>query len=167
MVNALQQLERRDLAEVGRELHGFAAQLFPICRSITGDGLRKTLAMIRERIPLQIFEVGTGTPVFDWTVPKEWNIRDAHIRVPGGKLVVDFQQNNLHVLNYSKPAQATMSLSELKPHLFTLPDHPDWIPYRISTIRETGVSAFRTSICRRLRIETTKSVSTLRSKMVI
>jgi aminopeptidase-like protein len=135
-VNILQHFERKDLADVGRELHRFAAQLFPICRSITGDGIRQTLAKIGERIPLQISEVPTGTSVFDWTVPKEWNIRDAYIRIPGGKRVVDFQQNNLHVLNYSGPVCATMSLGELKPHLFTLPDHPDWIPYRTSYYQE-------------------------------
>ena len=79
---------RQKLAD---ELHGFAASLYPICRSITGDGIRQTLAMIQERIPLQTFEVPTGTPVFDWTVPKEWNIRDAYIKAPGRERVVDFQ----------------------------------------------------------------------------
>lgn len=127
-----QELDGRDLASIGRELHRFAADLYPICRSITGNGIRQTLAMVTQRIPLQTFEVPSGTLVFDWTVPKEWNIRDAYIRIPGGKRVVDFQQSNLHVLNYSTPVHATMPLTELKSHLFSLPDHPDWIPYRTS-----------------------------------
>jgi len=126
------ELDLRDLASIGEELHGFAAQLYPICRSITGNGLRKTLQILQERIPMQTVEVPTGTPVFDWTVPKEWNIRDAYIRIPGGERIVDFQQNNLHVLNYSVPVHDTMPLDQLRPHLFSLPDHPNWIPYRTS-----------------------------------
>jgi aminopeptidase-like protein len=133
----LKELDQNDLASTGRELHAFAAELFPICRSITGDGIRRTLALIRDRIPLETVEVSTGTPVFDWTVPKEWNIRDAYIQGPDGKRVVDFQCCNLHVLNYSAPIHATMPLSELKPHLFTLPDKPEWIPYRTSYYRES------------------------------
>ncbi len=128
----LQELDHRDLTEVGQELHRFAADLYPICRSITGDGIRQTLSLIGGRIPLQTFEVASGTPVFDWTVPQEWNIRDAYIKDSSGRRVVDFQKCNLHVLNYSVPVCATMSLGELKPHLFTLPNHPDWIPYRTS-----------------------------------
>jgi aminopeptidase-like protein len=127
-----QELDGKDLASIGRELYRFAADLYPICRSITGNGIRQTLAMVTQRIPLQTFEVPSGTSVFDWTVPKEWNIRDAYIRIPGGKRVVDFQQSNLHVLNYSTPVHATIPLAELKSHLFSLPDHPDWIPYRTS-----------------------------------
>ena len=128
----LNELDRKDSTDVGRELHRFAAELYPICRSITGDGIRRTLAMIQERIPLQISEVPSGTPVFDWTVPQEWNIRDAYIKDSSGKRIVDFRQCNLHVLNYSTPVRATMPLRELRPHLFTLPDYPDWIPYRTS-----------------------------------
>src|SRR5262249_33293257 len=100
-------LEQTDLTEIGRELYRFAAELYPICRSITGDGIRQTLAMIQNRIPLQIVEVPTGTTVFDWIVPKEWNIHDAYIKGPDGKRVVDFLQCNLHVLHYSMPAHAT------------------------------------------------------------
>jgi aminopeptidase-like protein len=132
----MKELDGRNLEDIGHELHGFAAELYPICRSITGDGIRKTLAIIQDRIPLQILEVPTGTPVFDWTVPKEWNIRDAYIKSPDGKRVVDFQHSNLHVLNYSTPLRATLPLNELKPHLFTLPEHPDWIPYRTSYYQE-------------------------------
>ena len=128
----LNELDGKDASEIGRELHRFVAELYPICRSITGDGIRRTLAMIQERIPLQISDVPSGTPVFDWTVPQEWNICDAYIKDSTGKRVVDFRQCNLHVLNYSTPVRATMPLSELKPHLFTLPDHPAWIPYRTS-----------------------------------
>jgi aminopeptidase-like protein len=135
-MSLLSESDLQVLEDTGRELHAFAAELFPICRSITGDGLRKTLAMIQQRIPLQLSEVPTGTQVFDWTVPKEWNIRDAYIKVPGGERVVDFQKCNLHILNYSVPVRSTMPLSELRPHLFTIPEQPDWIPYRTSYYQE-------------------------------
>jgi aminopeptidase-like protein len=132
----LRELDQRDASELGQELYRFAEDLYPYCRSITGKGVRHTLAAIRKRIPLQSVEVPTGTPVFDWTVPKEWNIRDGFIKRPGGSRIVDFQACNLHVLNYSTPVHATMPLSELKPHLFTLPANPDWIPYRTSYYKE-------------------------------
>jgi aminopeptidase-like protein len=132
----LSQLRQKDPAHIGEEMHRFAAELYPICRSITGNGLRQTLGMIGQRIPLQTYEVPTGTPVFDWTVPKEWNVRDAYIKDPRGNRVVDFQRSNLHVLNYSVPVRASMQLSDLKPHLFTLPDFPDRIPYRTSYYHE-------------------------------
>jgi aminopeptidase-like protein len=132
----LREFEENDLAAIGQELHGFAAELYPICRSITGDGIRRTLAMIQDRIPLRVLEVPTGTPVFDWAVPKEWNVRDAYIKKLGGERVVDFRQSNLHVMNYSTPVHATLSLAELRPHLLTLPESPDWIPYRTSYYRE-------------------------------
>jgi aminopeptidase-like protein len=135
-MSLLEELDRRNLSEIGGELHRFAADLYPICRSITGNGIRQTLTMIQNRIPMQIFEVPTGTPVFDWKVPKEWNIRDAYIRAPGGKRVVDFQQCNLHVVNYSTPVHATLPLNEIRPHVFTIPEHPDWIPYRTSYYKE-------------------------------
>src|SRR5581483_4687106 len=128
----LQELRHSKYAGLGAELHCFAADLYPICRSITGDGIRRTLSLIQERIPLRLTNVPSGTPVFDWTVPREWNIRDAYIRRPGGERIVDFRRSNLHVLNYSIPVDATLPLSELRPHLFTLPEHPDWIPYRTS-----------------------------------
>ena len=135
-MRVIQGLERRSHSELWRELHQFAAELYPICRSITGDGIRQTLARIRERIPLQISEVPTGTPAFDWTVPKEWNIRDAYVKDRNGRRVVDFQQSNLHVLNYSIPVHLMMPLSELRPHLFTLSERPDWVPYRTSYYKE-------------------------------
>jgi aminopeptidase-like protein len=120
----------------GEEMLRFIADAYPICRSITGDGVRRTLAMIQERIPLEIREVPTGTPVFDWTVPREWNVRDAWIKDPSGCKVVDFQACNLHVLNYSVPVHERLSLAELKKHLFALPDKPDLIPYRTSYYKE-------------------------------
>lgn len=132
----MKEIERTDLAEIGSDLHGFAASLYPICRSITGNGIRQTLGRIQDRIPLRIHEVPTGTAVFDWIVPKEWNIRDAYIKAPGGRRVVDFQQSNLHVMSYSTPVHATLPLNEIRPHLFTIPDHPDWIPYRTSYYEE-------------------------------
>ena len=132
----LKEIDEKRPAEIGKELHGFAAELFPICRSITGNGLRQTLAMIKNRIPLETFEVASGTQVFDWVVPKEWNVVDAYIKDRTGRRVVDFQQSNLHLMNYSSPVHATMPLRELKPHLFTLPEKPDWIPYRTSYYQE-------------------------------
>ncbi len=135
-MDLLKKSDQRDRLATGEELHQFAAKLFPICRSITGEGLRKTLSLIQQRIPLQTVEVPTGTQVFDWAVPKEWNIRDAFIKGPGGKRLVDFQKNNLHVMNYSVPVHATMSFAKLRPHLFSIPEKPDWIPYRTSYYKE-------------------------------
>lgn len=126
-----------DAEAAGQEMHRLAAELFPICRSITGNGLRQTLKVIQERIPLRMQEVPSGTPVFDWIVPKEWNIRDAYIKNSRGERVVDFRKNNLHVVNYSIPTQQILPLAELKKHLFTLPDKPAWIPFRTSYYKET------------------------------
>jgi aminopeptidase-like protein len=117
---------------VGPAMHGFVAELYPLCRSITGNGLRETLRQIQRHIPLDIHEVPTGTQVFDWTVPKEWNIRDAYVKTAAGEKVIDFAQSSLHVLNYSVPVRTQMSLEELKPHLYSLPEHPDWVPYKTS-----------------------------------
>ncbi len=123
-------------AELGREIHQFASELFPICWSITGNGVRQTLKTVERFIPLQICEVPTGTKVFDWEVPKEWNIHDAYIKNSKGARIVDFQKSNLHVVSYSTPIRAAMSLEELFPHLHTLPDRPDWIPYRTTYYKE-------------------------------
>ena len=128
----LTDFDQKDREALGAELHSFARELYPICRSITGDGLRHTLAMIQDQIPLQITEVPSRTPVFDWNVPREWNIRDAYIKSADGERVVDFKKCNLHVMNYSVPLNAKMSLEELRPHLFSIPEKPDWIPYRTS-----------------------------------
>jgi aminopeptidase-like protein len=136
-MSLLQQFDQKNRAEVGAGLHALAAEMYPICRSITGEGIRRTLKMIQDRIPLQISEVATGTPVFDWTVPKEWNIQDAYIKEKdSSRRVVDFKKCNLHVLNYSTPIHATMPLNKLEAHLFTLPDRPDWVPYRTSYYKE-------------------------------
>jgi len=121
---------------LGQDMHALIAELYPICRSITGDGFRETLRRIQDEIPLTLHEVPSGTAVFDWTVPKEWNIRDAYIKNSRGERVVDFQRSNLHVVNYSVPVSRRLSLAELTPHLYTLPDHPDWIPYRTSYYAE-------------------------------
>jgi aminopeptidase-like protein len=123
-------------AAAGERMYALAELLYPICRSITGEGLRQTLRHLANEIPLQLCEVPSGTQVFDWIVPKEWNIRAAHLKNSCGDTLVDFQWHNLHVLNYSTPVRARMSLAELRPHLFSLPDHPDWIPYRTSYYRE-------------------------------
>ncbi|MDH3981535.1 MAG: DUF4910 domain-containing protein [Kiritimatiellaceae bacterium] len=114
------------------KMYELVKRLYPICRSITGDGVRKTLQTVGEHIPLDVYDVPTGTQVFDWAVPDEWNIRDGWIKNPAGEKIVDFKQLNLHVLNYSEPVHKTVSLDELKDHLFTLPDHPEWVPYRTS-----------------------------------
>ncbi|MCB0107439.1 MAG: DUF4910 domain-containing protein [Caldilineaceae bacterium] len=120
----------------GEAMHALMAELYPICRSITGNGVRQTLRILQKQIPLTMHEVPTGTPVFDWTVPKEWNIRDAYIKNGAGEKIVDFQQSNLHILNYSTPIARKMSLEELKPHLFSIPEQPQCIPYRTSYYRE-------------------------------
>jgi aminopeptidase-like protein len=125
-----------DASAVGRDMFALMRELYPICRSITGDGFRQTLARLKKEIPVEVHEVPSGTGVFDWTVPKEWNIRDAYVKNSRGKRVIDFRQHNLHVVNYSVPIQRKMSLAQLRPHLHTLPDQPDWIPYRTSYYKE-------------------------------
>ncbi|MEU4084131.1 DUF4910 domain-containing protein [Streptomyces aureus] len=116
-------------------MHELVRRLYPLCRSITGDGVRATLDIVGEYIPLTVHEVPTGTQVLDWTVPQEWNIRDAYVADGSGKRVVDFAASSLHVLGYSVPVSATMPLSELRGHLHTLPDQPDLVPYRTSYYR--------------------------------
>jgi aminopeptidase-like protein len=118
-------------------MHDLITELYPIPRSITGDGFRTTLRRIQQIIPLELHEVPSGTPVFDWTVPKEWNIRDGWVKNPQGEKIIDFQQQNLHVLNYSVPVHQKLTLAELRPHLFSTPDYPDAIPYRTSYYKET------------------------------
>src|SRR6185295_17400967 len=117
-------------ADVGSQMHALAAELFPICRSTTGPGVRQTLARLAELVPLEIHEVPSGTKVFDWEVPREWAIRDAYSKDKSGHRIVDFQKHNLHVIGHSVPVRATMAWSQLKPHLHSLPDRPEWVPYR-------------------------------------
>ena len=127
------------MPDTGARMYALVEELYPICRSITGDGVRETLARIERQLPAPLArsEIPSGTPVLDWTVPKEWNIRDAWIADASGARVVDFHASNLHVVNYSVPVRARMSLAELRPHLHALPEHPDWIPYRTSYYAET------------------------------
>ncbi len=113
----------------GQAMHDVASELFPICRSITGDGVRRTLQILQRHVPLTVHEVPTGTRAFDWTVPQEWNIRDAYLLDEAGQKVLDFRENNLHVVSYSVPVDTRLTLSELQGHLHSLPHMPDAIPY--------------------------------------
>jgi len=123
--------------EIGKRMHELITDLFPICRSITGDGVRETLARIKEVLPaLKIHEVPTGTKAFDWTVPKEWNIRDAYVLDGNGEKIIDFEKSNLHVVGYSVPVDKDVSLAELQEHLHSLEDRPEAIPYVTSYYKE-------------------------------
>jgi aminopeptidase-like protein len=122
--------------DLGPQLLQLIERLYPICRSITGDGVRETLSIIGEVIPITVHEVPSGTEVLDWVVPPEWNIRDAFVKDPSGERVIDFRASNLHVVNYSVPVHRTMTLAELRPHLHTLPDRPHLVPYRTSYYTE-------------------------------
>ena len=119
-----------------RQMFELIRELYPICRSITGDGARRTLEIIGRYIPLQVTEVPSGTEVLDWTVPREWNIKGGYIQTLSGQRVIDFAEHNLHVLNYSVPVDRRISREELDGHLWSLPEHPDWIPYRTSYYAE-------------------------------
>jgi aminopeptidase-like protein len=111
--------------------------MFPICRSLTGNGFRESLQMIRQVHPeFVVHEVPSGTQVFDWTIPKEWNVSEAYILGPDGSRIVDFKENNLHLMGYSTPVDQVMPLSELLPHLYSMPDQPTWIPYVTSYYKE-------------------------------
>ena len=122
---------------IGSQIHDLAKQLWPINRSITGDGVRQTLAIIKEKIPeLEIVDVPSGTKVFDWTIPKEWHVKDAYIVAPSGKKICEFKKNNLHLVGYSTPISAKLSLSELQDHLYSLPNQPNAIPYITSYYEE-------------------------------
>lgn len=125
-----------DTDKAGKEMYQLISELYPLCRSITGNGVRQTLDILKQHVPLTVHEIPSGTKVFDWTVPKEWNIRDAFIKNDKGKKIVDFKKSNLHVLNYSIPVKKKILLKELKEHLYTLPEYPEWIPYRTSYYAE-------------------------------
>jgi aminopeptidase-like protein len=126
-----------DATSVGARAYALARELFPICRSLTGPGVRQTLGILRRELPeLTLHEVPSGTRCFDWTVPPEWSIREAYIATEDGRRVVDFANHNLHVMGYSTPVDTVMSLEDLRPHLYTLPDQPDAIPYVTSYYHE-------------------------------
>ena len=127
---------KSDFPAISSEMCKLLKELYPICRSITGNGVRKTLEIIQNYILIEHHEVPSGTKVFDWIIPKEWNIEDAYIKTDKGQKIVDFQKSNLHVLNYSTPIKSKLSLSELKQHLYTLPDQPEAIPYKTSYYNE-------------------------------
>jgi aminopeptidase-like protein len=122
--------------EAGREIHDLMVELWPLPRSLTGNGLRQTLELVSGRIPLELVETPSGTEVFDWKLPREWNVREAWIADPSGRRVVDFADSTLHLLHYSTPVRARLPLAELREHLFTHPEHRDRIPYRTSYYRE-------------------------------
>jgi aminopeptidase-like protein len=129
-------LNQIDPQQEGALAYAIIESLYPICRSITGNGVRESLRLLQEILPLILREIPSGTQVFDWVVPDEWNIREAYIVNGKGERVVDFRRSNLHVLNYSVPVNRKMSLTELRPHLFSIPEAPDWIPYRTSYYQE-------------------------------
>ena len=120
------------MTDPGREMYELMERLYPICRSLTGDGVRATLDLIEEQIPLERSEVPSGTQVYDWTLPPEWNIREAWLAGPDGERIVDFADSNLHVLGYSVPVRKRLPLAELREHLFSDPERPDVTPYRTS-----------------------------------
>ncbi len=124
-------------SDLGVEMHELVRELYPICRSITGDGVRKTLKILSRFVPLAIEEVPTGTEVLDWSVPREWNIREAWIADSSGRRIVDFRDSSLHVVSYSMPVDARLSREQLEPHLHSIPEQPDWIPYRTAYYRES------------------------------
>lgn len=144
-------LESTDFAAAGERMHAFATELFPFCRSITGDGVRATLRAVDRRIPLAITEVPTRTPVFDWEIPREWNCRGGWIRDPDGRIVVDFADSNLHVMGYSTPVHCRLPLDELQPHLHSMPEHPDLIPYRTSYYQEAWAFCLPDRVRRELK----------------
>lgn len=128
--------QEKTTTTIGDQMHKLMTELFPICRSITGKGVHQTLNILKKEIPVSIHKIPTGTTVFDWEVPREWDINDAYVKNSHGEKIIDFANSNLHVLNYSIPVNKTVSLTELKQHLYTLPEHPDWIPYRTSYYKE-------------------------------
>ncbi len=139
---------------IGEEIFAFAADIYPICRSITGNGVRETLRAIGAHIKLEVHEVPTGTAVFDWVIPREWNVREAYIKNERGEKIVDFARSNLHVMGYSVPVRRRISLADLKQHIYTLPDQPDLIPYRTSYYAENWAFCLPHRLLESLRDET-------------
>jgi aminopeptidase-like protein len=119
-------------AEKGQTMHALVRELYPLTRSITGPGLRATVKRLGAIVPLEVTEVPSGTPVFDWSVPDEWSIEDAYVEHESGRRFAELRHSNLHVVGYSTPVDTTMTLAELRPHLHSLPDHPDWVPFQNS-----------------------------------
>ncbi len=126
-----------DPVRTGDEMHAWVSRLFPLCRSITGDGLRESLRQLGELAPVTLTEVPSGTNVFDWKVPLEWNVRKAFVADATGRRVIDLERSSLHVVGYSIPVRRRMTLEELRPHLHSIPSHPEWIPYRTSYYEES------------------------------
>ncbi len=129
-------LNEIDYAQTGRMMYSMIEELYPICRSITGNGVRETLSHICKKLPITIERIPSGTKAFDWVVPREWNIRDAYIKDQSGRKIVDFKESNLHVVGYSIPVNKRLAFRELKDHLYTLPEHPGWIPYKTTYYKE-------------------------------
>jgi aminopeptidase-like protein len=145
-----QLIEQLDEDRLGQEMQRLIRELFPICRSITGAGLRQSLGILGRVVPLVLSEVPSGTPVFDWIVPREWTIRDAWIKDPSGAVVVDFKVSNLHLVSYSAPFRGKIGLAELKRHLHSLPDQPTLVPYRTSYYEESWGFCLRHDALERL-----------------
>jgi aminopeptidase-like protein len=126
-----------DPASAGAEVLDLARRLMPIPRSLTGDGVRETLHVVGELVPLEVTEVPTGTPIFDWVAPREWSVAEAWIADSSGRRLVDWRTNNLHLVGYSRPVRATLTGAELDERLHSLPEHPDRIPYRTAYWADT------------------------------
>lgn len=125
------------MTDIGQQIHSLCRELFPICRSITGNGMRQSLQILKKHLTsLSIVEVPSGTKCFDWVVPREWNINDAYIICPDGRKICEFKRSNLHVVGYSVPTNMTVTLDELQKHLYSLPDQPNAIPYITSYYQE-------------------------------
>ena len=136
MNSMIESLAMNSVKDIGEEMYRLMVELFPICRSITGAGFRESLHILQRYIPLEMHEIPSGIPVFDWNVPKEWNVHDAWVKNSQGEKIIDIKRSNLHLLNYSIPFRGRVTLAELKGHLYTLPEQPDLIPYRTSYYAE-------------------------------